>query len=269
MTEPRDTPEPYYTYGICSICGVRPESPASLGTRFVQTLDALSRIDPLCANWEIIDAHAVSSLSLAAARSKIAAIIENNVARNEDNFNKPIPRYGYHASARTNMDRDPRNVSFRVDAGGELIGRTKLEFGDYKLAPDLTIVTYPRFKAALLAISSAWIPQYAFAYAHRVGVVHAPFKLGRLEAHQVKGVQQVPSDPTFPDDYYIPWVFYLSAPFAVGLKVASEFQTERAPDGGLLLIATEDRLDPSDPAHIRRARVLAETLIACRAHSLR
>jgi len=256
--------EPYYTYGICSICGVRRESPASLGTRFVGTLDALTRIDPLCANWEIIDTHALSSSSLAAARSRIAAIIENNVARNEDNFNKAIPRYGYHAFARTNMDRDARNVSFTVDAGGELESRTKLEFGDYELAPDRTVITYPRFKAALLAINAAWHPRYAFAYAHRVGSVLVPFKLGSLEANQVIGVPQVPGDPTFPDDFYIPWLFYLSAPFAAGLKMTSEIQTEGTPDGGSLMIAAEDRLDPANPAHVRSARILAEMLIACR-----
>lgn len=259
--------EPYYTYGICSICGVRRESPASLGTRFLATLDALSKIDPLCANWEIIDAHALSSSPLSVARSRIAAIFENNVARNEDNFNKPIPDYGYHATARTSMDRDPRNVSFTVDAGGRLESRADLDFGDYKLAPDQAIITYPRFRAALLAINAAWLPQYAFAYAHRVGFVNVPFKLGRLEAQQVLGVPQVPTDPTFPDDFYIPWIFYLSAPFAAGLKVTSEIQTEPTSDGGMLMIAAEDRFDPADPAHIRCARILAETLIACRAYS--
>ena len=259
--------EPYYTYGICSICGVRRESPASLGTRFVATLDALSRIDPLCAKWEIIDAHALSSSSLDVARSRIAAIFENNVARNEDNFNKPVPDYGYRATARTNMDSDPRNVSFTVDAGGRLESRADLDFGDYKLAPDQAIITYSRFKSALLAINAAWLPQYAFAYAHREGSVLVPFKLGRLEAQQVKGVQQVPDDPTFPDDFYIPWLFYLSAPFAAGLKVTSEIQTERTPDGGMLMIAAEDRLDPANPAHLRRARILAETLAACREYS--
>jgi hypothetical protein len=134
---------------------------------------------------------------------------------------------------------------------------------------------YAASKAALLAINAAWHPRYAFAYAYgahaflprrwrpagntprikraglayRVGSVRVPFRLGSLEAHQVKGVPQVPDDPTFPDDYYIPWIFYLSAPFAAGLKVASEIQTERTPDGGLLMIAAEDRLDPTNPAH--------------------
>ena len=36
---------------------------------------------------------------------------------------------------------------------------------------------------------------------------------------------------------------------------------ERTPDAGYLLIASEQRLDPSDMEHLRRARVLAEILI--------
>lgn len=257
--------EPYYTYGICSICVVRRESPASLGTKLVNTLDALSRIDPLCANWRIIDAHAVSSSSLAAVRSRIADIFENNVAR--DDVGGADPDFGYYVSARTKKDNDARNVRFGVEAGGIVRSNTRLEFGDYKVPPDQTIITYPRFKAALLAINAAWQPQYAFAYAHRVGSVLVPIKLGSLEGNQVKGVPQVPGDPTFPDDFYIPWIFYLSAPFAAGLKVTSEIQTERTADGGLLMSAAEDRLDPTNPAHIRRARVLAEALIACRGYA--
>lgn len=257
--------EPYYTYGICSMCGVRRESPTSLGTMFVNTLDTLSRIDPLCANWEIIDAHAVSSSSLAVARSRIVDIIENNVAR--DDVGGPDPGFGYYVSARTKKNPDSRNVRFGVEAGGNPGSHATLAFGDYKVPPDLTIVTYPRCKAALLAINAAWHPQYAFAYAHRVGSVLVPIKLGSLEGNQVKGVPQVPDDPTFPDDFYIPWILYLSAPFAAGLKLTSEIPTERTPDGGLLVIAAEGRLDPANPAHIRRARILAETLIACRDYS--
>jgi hypothetical protein len=41
-----------------------------------------------------------------------------------------------------------------------------------------------------------------------------------------------------------------------------EIVTERTADGGLLMIATEDRLDPTDPEHLRRARIIAETMIA-------
>lgn len=35
-----------------------------------------------------------------------------------------------------------------------------------------------------------------------------------------------------------------------------------APDGGLLMTATEERLDPTNPEHLRRARVRADALLA-------
>jgi hypothetical protein len=47
------------------------------------------------------------------------------------------------------------------------------------------------------------------------------------------------------------------------VKIAHEILTERMPDGGLLMSATTDRLDPMNPEHVRGARILAETLIAC------
>ena len=40
-----------------------------------------------------------------------------------------------------------------------------LSFGEYNLASDLSIVTYPLFKAAVLAISAAWDAQWAYAQA--------------------------------------------------------------------------------------------------------
>jgi hypothetical protein len=56
-------------------------------------------------------------------------------------------------------------------------------------------------------------------------------------------------------------MIYLSAEHAVGVTLGREILTERTPDGGLLMIATEERLDPTNPEHVRRARILAETLI--------
>jgi hypothetical protein len=72
-----------------------------------------------------------------------------------------------------------------------------------------------------------------------------------------------PGAPLFPySRFHIPWFSYLSVPLAAGLKMPSDIQTERAPDGGMLMIATEDRLNPTDPDHVRRARLIAETMIA-------
>lgn len=252
----------FYTYHIRSEWKGRTEAPASVGAKFVKTLDSLSSIDPLLANWNVIDARALSSLPLAAARLRIAGIVENNVAR--DDYKEPDPDYGYHAVARTSLVNAPQNVRFSIQAGGKRVGNTMLEFGEYDIAPDLKIVTYPLFKAALLAIEGAWLPAWACALCLTSGVVQVPFELGGAQAFMMKAVPPVPSDPTFPDSaFHVPWLAYLSASLAAGLKLTSEIQTERTSDGGLLMTATEDRLDPTNPEHVRRARILAETMIAC------
>jgi hypothetical protein len=41
----------------------------------------------------------------------------------------------------------------------------------------------------------------------------------------------------------------------------AEIHGERTPDDGLLMTATEERLDPTNPEHLRRARILVETMI--------
>jgi hypothetical protein len=140
-----------------------------------------------------------------------------------------------------------------------------LSFGERNLASDLSMVTYPLFKAALLVISAAWDAQWAYARAYRNEVVEVPMDLAPgVPAFRIDSATQVPIDPTFPKSVFqVPWIICLSAKHAAGVRVAREILTERTPDGGLLMSVTTDRLDPMNPAHVRRARILAETLIAC------
>jgi hypothetical protein len=251
-----------YHYFIRSGWPERTETPAVIGAKFLQTLDALSGIDPIFANWEIFDCRNRTSLSLAAARSRIANVIENNIARGD--FDEPLPIYGYWASAMAGEFRDPRSAHFRATAGGRYECGTKLEFGEYDVVPDLTIVTYPLFRAALLAINAIWRAPWACAQAFRSGAVAVPMDFGGVQGSRIDSVTQVPLDPTFPRTiFHIPWIAYLSAERAAGLKLTPQILTERMPDGGLLMSATTERLDPTNPEHVRRARILAETLIAC------
>ncbi len=254
--------EPHYRYFIRSRWQERAETPPTIGAKFVKTLDALSAIDSIFANWEVTDLRKMSSIPLDAARPRIAAIIESNVVR--DDFDQPSPVYGYHAIARAGRFKDPRSLALNVDAGGKFNGGTLLEFAEYDVATDLTIVTYPLFKAALLAINAVWLAPWACAQAFRSGVVSVPIDFGGVQATRLDSVPQVPSEPKFPDTiFHIPWIAYLSAPLAAGLKLTPEILAERTPDGGLLVSATTERLDPTKPEHVRRARILAETMIAC------
>ncbi len=258
--------EAYYTYDIRSGWKGRVDTPAGIGAKFTQTLDALGEIDPIFANWKIADFSRSSSLSFDEAQSRMASLIENGVVR--DDFNEPAPEDGYHASALAGEARDPRSVVFRVRAGGKGEGWTWLQFADFGVAPDLAIVTFPLCKRALLTINAIWQAPWACAQAFRVATIAVPIDFGGVQAERIDSLAQVPTDPTFPYSiFHIPWIAYLSAERAAGLQLSPEILTERTPDGGLLMTATTQRLDPTNPEHARRARILAETLITCTGYS--
>jgi hypothetical protein len=67
----------------------RQETPAVIGGKFLNALDALSGIDPLFADWKVLDLPATASLPLALERPRIATIVENNVFRNKRE--EPVP----------------------------------------------------------------------------------------------------------------------------------------------------------------------------------
>lgn len=238
-----------FRYAICSDLPGRTERAASLGAKFIDTLDALSRIDPsIFTSWQVMDLSARASVPLVTARSRIGAIIEGNVTR--DDFGEPEPYYGFGAIAFTGDVTKSRHISLQIKAGGSSKGDTRLETGYWKVPADPAIVTYPLFKAAMLAINTIWPPFWSCANAFRMDYDKVPLFLGA---------------PLFPySPFHIPWLAYLSTPLAAGLMLpVPEIAAEHMPGDGLLMTVTRERLDPTNPEYLRRARVLAETMIAC------
>jgi len=255
--------QPYYTYFIRSRWRGGTEAPSDIGLKLLKTLDALSSIDPIFANWMVHDLRNLTSLSLEEARSCISSVVENNVERND--FDKPTPAYGYSISAAAGPFNDPRSVSLRLFAGGSLCKENGpvLEFGGDDVAPDPGIVNYPLFKAALLAINAIWRAPWICAQAFRSGYNEVATDLGGALATRIESAPQVPTDPAFPDSiFHIPWIGYLSTELAVGLSLTPEILTERTADGGLLMSVTTERFDPTNRKHVRGSRILAEALIA-------
>jgi len=255
-----------YRYAVRgSWVGPADEKPAVIGTKFLQTLDALSGIDPLftgwqfTGRWQIPEERRLSFVPLADARDRLAEIVESGVYI--DDFNKPCPEYGHSVMAVAGA-RGPRRVAFAASTKRQSF---YLSFGEHNIASDLSIVTYPLFKAGLLAISSAWDAQWAYAHACRNDMVMVPVAFAPgVPAFRIDSASPVPLDPTFPKSvFHVPWIVYLSAERAAGVPPTREILTERTPGGGLLMSATTDRLDPMNAEHVRRARFLAETLIAC------
>ena len=52
------------------------------------------------------------------------------------------------------------------------------------------------------------------------------------------------------------WLAYLTADRTKGLELPPDMVTERTPDGGLLMIAAQERPDPSNVAQMKRADLL-------------
>jgi len=252
-----------FDYLIRSDLRASPGCPASLGAKFVETLDALGSIDPtIFTNWKVMDLPRIKSYPLALVRMRIADIIENNVTR--DDFGRPEEYYGYSAVAFTSNPINSRKIDLCIKAGGQSKGETWLQTGDWQVLPDPAIVTYPLFKAALLAINAIWPPIWACACAFRSDTVRVPETYpGGVQGYRLESLPMLPNDPTFKDSvFHIPWIGYLSAPLATGIALPREITTEQTADGGLLMIVTTDRLDPENPEHLRRARLIVETMLA-------
>lgn len=232
-------------------------SPGWLASKFLTTLDALTEIDAsIFPDWEVIDLPAMKEYPLAVVRSRIAEIIGHNIIRDE--YGHTRPEKGYSAAAHTTIATISHRMRLWIGMGDNTLW---LKTGDWKVSTGPAIVTFGLFKAALLAIHAIWLSPWACVQAFRANTIWVP--IGKGGGHRLVEGPMIPAEPTFPRSiFHIPWVAYLSAPLASGVELPPEIQTERTPDGGLLMIATEERLDPDLPEHARHARILAETLIA-------
>jgi Immunity protein 52 len=235
-----------FRFGIYYELPRRRETPAVIGTKFLHTLDALSRIDPLLATWNVLDRPALASLPLADARPRIATIVENFVVL--DDNGQPEPESGYSAIGVTDTVIPSRIVTLRVGAGGLVRDEMMLHVGGILHPTDPLMVKYSLFRGALLATTAIWQPTWACVAAIRRDYSKEPI---------------IPGTPLFPSSVFrIPWIAYLPPARTVGLPLPVGIHSERAPDGGLLFTVTEEPFNPNNPEHLQGARIVAETMIA-------
>lgn len=236
------------TYAIMSAWPGRKEEPSEIGRKFLATLDALTKADPVFSDWAAGDMQEEpNEQPIAALRADFTPWVEANAERDESG--EPCPELGYFlwAASRYRSDGpvDPKSVSFFLRAGSEESNRTYFEAGRDGEAPDQSIITYAGFKSALLAMISIWPAPWANARAILWGQ-EAP---------------TLPGEPPFPKSGYgMAWISYLCAERAAKVRVPETVLVERTPDGGLLMIAAETRFDPSNPEHRARSRIMSEIM---------
>ncbi len=231
-------------YGVQAVWTPDRSEPAAIGARFVATLEGLEPVDPIFRNWGVVDYVNQTYLPLEKVKGEMTAYVAGNVSR--DDYDEPDPDLGYTASASNEGTYCARSMTLTVKAGSRFGNRLHLEAGGFMSAADPSILTYPIFKGALLAIIAQW-PYPMAARLFRVDYSTTPL---------------TPGAPLFPYSiFHIPWIAYLPAALAGGSAGPPGILTERAPDGGLLLIAAETTLDIANPEHMRRSRAIAEFMI--------
>jgi hypothetical protein len=205
-------------------------------------------LTPYFSDWTVLDFVAMAPIPLAAARPRIAAIVEGNVVR--DKRDQPTPKSGYGTIGVTKNANKSRIAKLTADAGAVYPGSTVLlEIGNQVAPTDPVVIDYALFRKALLAVTAHWQPAWSYACAFRMDYWKAPI---------VSGAPVVRYSP-----FHIPWIAYLSPALSKGFVVPpSAVRTEHAPSGGLLLSATEENFDPANPEHLHRARLLAEIMIS-------
>jgi immunity protein 52 of polymorphic toxin system len=228
----------------------RQETASELGERFLHTLDRLTTISSHFSSWQLADLdfdidelrHSddpkLNMFRLEDVRNRFTAIVERGVATSDDGEAEPV--YGYSIMA-YNYDHVPNPFSVGLSArgGGEPSAGSYVSFStDSDGIPDPSIVSYPVFKSALLALVSIW----ELASARAAG--------GDLSEHR-----EYP-----PLRYDLNWMTYLSAPLAAQITPPPGVICEQIKGGGLLLIATEESFDASNPSHLGAARKIRDAL---------
>lgn len=229
-------------YGISSYWGPRRESPVALAARYVALLDALSAIDPVFGNWFFFGRKKGTRLA-PLSRAEIIELIAKSVTR--DDYGKPTPAGGYIFGAGNGLMKEPRHVTSMLSVGSTFPGPyyincITLETASLN-AENAAFINSHVMKQAILAIASTWEVTWCAAY---------PSDL--LDHWREPERKQM--------HFKLAWITFVSSRFAPMIAPPASAISERLPDGGLLMLATEERFSTSNPAHLAVARDIEASL---------
>jgi hypothetical protein len=175
---------------------------------------------------------------------QLTRLIAECIARAEDG--DPTPISGYHFGAGTRVGSET-SLTINIDAGSYAPNVLYLaNTAELTTKPlnegNAVLITLPIFKSALLAIAAAWDATWCAAYPADI----IPLWPDRVAAGQPR--------------FNMAWITYLSPRFAPMVTPPHAAIVEHTPQGGLVMAATKDRLDVTNPAHLAAAREIDAAL---------
>jgi hypothetical protein len=230
-------------YVIQAYWGPRRETPKQLASRFRQMIDTLAPIASAFSGWEFYGATKVWPMP-SPTGDELTRLIAECVARADDGDPTPINGYSFGAATRTGT-----STSLLTEVHGGCYAPNVpylANTADLRTKPlneeNAALITLPIFKPALLAIAAAWEATWCAAYPWDI----IPLWPDRIATGQPR--------------FNMAWITYLSPRFAPIVMPPRAAIVEHTPQGGIVMTATKDRLDVTNPAHLAVAREIDAAL---------
>lgn len=218
-------------HNIQAIWGPRRETPKELAQRFLNLLDRLSRIDPVFGRWIWTGLGVKTPVGFDEIQHRLRTAIEATVSLADDG--DPTPIYGYRFGVVNSIERQPRSIGVSVHAGSWRISDYFINDANihtsWGVKPDPAILTFSIFKPAVLALAESFDATWCSAY---------PDELMNYWRRSVA------------PHYRLAWISYVGPRFAPLISPPATAIVEHQPDGGLLMAATDEPFDTSNPWHL-------------------
>ncbi len=222
--------------------GGRNATPAEIGERLFRSVEALQEIHPLFRSWWFTDLVAQEYVPIAEAHPRISSLIAQGIMR--DDFDEPSPEEGYTFLIKNSTESTSETVNLEVRDNNhcrkKFFGNGGVFSTEYQEIPAPALIAYPVFKSAMMAMAQVWGATSAQAIGGDIGELRR--KSGRMFAPA--------------------WMTYLAPPLLARITPPSGVLCEPTPDGGLLMIATEETFDPSNPDHMAASWAISDALVS-------
>jgi hypothetical protein len=224
----------------------RPESTHDCAVRLARMLEGLAKAHPAFAQWNKTAYSRAAANKLAWAMppdiDELTAAFEKG-RRYKDRPRIPWPEMGYIVSVWNGRDR-PYGASLSVWPGSYGDSRSlpnRVDLSLKRAGPDnADLISTAVLKPALLSVATAWEPDYAAV----VPWTYWPRSFG---------------DDGYPN-LRSGWMTYLAPRYASRLVPPSATIVEPVPNGGMLLLATEEQFDMENSAHLAAADAVQTAL---------
>jgi hypothetical protein len=217
--------------------GARRESPADLGKRYWKMLQMLGAVSPAFSDWKFIGLTKFWPLP-SGPGDELTRRIADCVDTADDGDPTPINGYRFGASARAGS-----KTSLTIDVhAGSYAPRMPFYTNTAELQTKPLneendgLITSPLFKAALIAMADAWDATWCGAYPSDI----IPLWPGRIALGR----------PTL----HMAWITCLSPRFAPMVTPPASAVVEYTPQGGIVMMATKERFEVTNAAHLAAAR---------------